>query len=214
MSILNVFVTPEAGLIGVDTEATMPDGSVFEFGKMIAVPAAGAVVAFRGKGIVLMAAAPSIFCHAGSLEQMAEGMPGLINQAIDYCRKHYQAPEEYFSLELVVVGYSEVQGRVVGHLFRREAGSEEIRVDLIHSAFRAPFWSEEDMPPGLAADRAGMMATARQQGRLARERAPEFAAGGRFLIAEVRRGNIHIEKAFDFPPRDTQAKPHGQELSR
>lgn len=202
MSILNVFVTPEAGLVGVDTEATMPDSSIFEFGKMIAVPAAGAVVAFRGHGIVLMSAAPSIFCHGGSLEQLAEGIPGLINLAIDYCRKHYQSPEEYFGLELALVGYSEAQSSVVGHLFRRAIGSEEISVDQIHTSYRSPFWSEDDLPADIPVDRAGMMALARQQSRLARDRMPELAAGGRFLIAEVRRHSISIEQAFEFPKRE------------
>lgn len=207
MSILNVFITPEAGLIGVDSESVRSDGWILEFGKMIAAPVAGAVVAFRGTDYMLMAASPSIACCGASFEAMAEGMPGLLNQAAEYCRKHYQAPEESLRLELALVGYSQVEGCVVGHLFTRKAGSEEIRVDRIHTRYRAPFWNEDDLPAGIPADRVGMEVLARHQSRLAREREPDFAAGGRFFIAEVRQDSISIKKAFDFPPRKAQDKP-------
>ncbi|MGH8433307.1 MAG: hypothetical protein ACRERX_02240 [Pseudomonas sp.] len=201
MSILNVFITPEEGLVGVDTESVMPDGSIHEAGKMIAVPAAGAVIAFRGTDYVLMAASPSLVCFGGTLEQLAEWIPDLFRQSFDYCRTHYQATEEALGMDLALVGYSEAEERVVGHLFRRAIDSEEIRADRIHTRYRSPLWSEEDLPPGIPADRPGMIALAQHQSRLARERMPEFAAGGRFLIAEVRRHSISIEKALDFPPR-------------
>ncbi|MBT8766868.1 hypothetical protein [Metapseudomonas boanensis] len=205
MSILNVFVTPEAGLIGVDTESTLPDGTIQEFGKMIVAPAAGAVVAFRGTDYVVMAASNSIVCFGGSLEAMAEALPDHLRRSVDFCREHYQAPEEALGLELALVGYSQVEGCVVGHLFRRAIGSEEIQVDRIPIRYRAPFW--DDLPNDIPADRPGMMTLAQHQSRLARERMPELAAGGRFLIAEVRRDSITIEKAFDFPPRQQEITP-------
>lgn len=208
MSILNVFVTPEVGLVGVDTESTRPDGLIQEFGKMITAPAAGAVVACRGTDYVLMAASPSIVCFAGSLEEMVEGLPGLLKRAVDYCREHFQAPEENLALELALVGYSQAEGGVVGHLFRRAIGSEEIQVDRIHTRFRSPHqpaW--EPLLEGIPADRRGMIALARHQSRLSRELIPEAAAGGRFYIAEVRQDSITIDKAFDFPSRTAPDKP-------
>lgn len=203
MSILNVFVTPEAGLIGVDTESTLPDGTIQEFGKMIVAPATGAVAGFRGTDYMMLAVSNSIVCFGGSLEKLAEAMPGHLRRSVDLCRKHYQAPEEALGLDLALVGYSEAEECVVGHLFRRAIGSEEIHADRIHTRYRSPFWSEDDLPAGIPADRTGMVALAQHQSRLARERMPELAAGGRFLIAEVRRDSIAIEKAFDFPPRAT-----------
>jgi hypothetical protein len=199
MSILNAFVTPEVGLIGVDTEAVYPDGSILEFGKMMSVHAAGAVIAFRGTSFVLQAAA-GIACFGGTVEELAKGIPDLLKRSVDFCRQH-QAPEESLDLEMAMVGYSQAEGCVVGYLFTRKAGSEAIREDRIHSRFISPFWGHEDLPQGIDVDRPGMIALARHQGRLARERKPDFAAGGRFFIAEVRQHGISIEKAFDFPPR-------------
>ncbi|WP_457788325.1 hypothetical protein [Pseudomonas sp. PL-6] len=201
MSILNVFITPEESLIGVDTEGVFPDGTALEFGKMIAAPAANAVVAFRGNSRVLQMASPSIFCFGGEIERMAEGMPALINDAIDLARKNFQVPEEALGLDLALVGYSQAEGRVVGHLFRRAAGNYEIRADRIESRFMSPYWGPEDVPKGLPESRSGIEMLARIQNRLAREREPGFASGGRYLIASVKQHSISIEQAFEFPPR-------------
>lgn len=201
MSILNVFITPEEGLIGVDTEAVAQDGRLAEFGKLIVAPVAGLAIGFRGTVGSLWSAAPHIASFGGTLEELVAWLPDLIKQSGDYYQKHFQAPEEHLGLDLAVVGYSADEGRVVGHLFKREVGSEDIRVDRIHTSYRSPFWTEEDLPAGIPADRHGMITLAQHQSRLARERMPELAAGGRFFIASIKQRGITIEKAFDFPAR-------------
>ncbi|MNF53740.1 hypothetical protein D3C84_351410 [compost metagenome] len=203
MSILNVFITPEVGLIGVDTEGVYRDGSIVEFGKMMSVHAAGAVIAFRGTSFVFEAAG-CISCFGGTVEELAKAIPDLLKRCVNFCRQH-QAAEEDLALEMAMVGYSQAEGCVVGYLFTRQAGCEDIREDRIHSRYRAPFWSEGGIPEGIPADRTGMEILARHQSRLSRERAPEEAAGGRFFMAEVRQHSISIEKAFDFPRRDRAA---------
>ncbi|WP_068826748.1 hypothetical protein [Pseudomonas sp. BMS12] len=202
MSILNVFITPESGLVGVDTEAVgLRDSVIFESCKLVAAPLTNSVIAFRGTDYLLKALMANIVCFGGTLEEMLEGIPELLKASADYCRKHFQAEEEALGLEMVIVGYSQAEGCVVGHLYRRAVGSEDIQVDRIPYRYRSPFWSAEDFPSGLTDDRAGMEMLARHQSRLARERKPDFAAGGRFLIAEVRQHIVSIEKAFDFPSR-------------
>ncbi|WP_417703279.1 hypothetical protein [Pseudomonas sp.] len=201
MSILNVFIKPEEGLIGVDSEAVFPDGYIDEQGKLIVAPAANAVVGFRGNSRVLDMACPSIYCFGGEVERMAEGMPGLIKAAIDSARKNYQVQEHDLGLNLVIVGYSQAERSVVGHLFRRDVGSEDIRVDRIQSRFMAPYWGAEHVPPGLPDNRDGLCMLARSQSSMAREQEPGFAAGGRYFIASVKRRSISIVQAFKFPPR-------------
>lgn len=201
MSILNVFITPEEGLIGVDSEGTFPDGSVGEYGKLVVAPAANAVVAFRGTDYVLKAAIANIVCFGGELEQMAGWLPDMLKGAVDYSRKNFQAQEEDLKLEMVLVGYSQAERGVVGHLFRRDVGSEEIRVDRIQNRFIAPYWVGGDVPAGLSDNRDGLCMLARSQSLLAREREPGFAAGGRYFIASVKRRSISIVQAFEFPRR-------------
>ena len=201
MSILNVFISPEEGLIGVDSEATFPDGYIGELGKLIVAPAANAVIAFRGNSHVLDMASPSIYCFGGEVEQMAEGMPRLIKAAIDLARKNYQVQEHDLLLNLVIVGYSQAERKVIGFVFKRDVGNEDIRVDRIQHCFMAPYWGAEYVPQGLPENREGLCMLARSQSSMAREQEPGFAAGGRYFIATIKQQSISIEQAFEFPPR-------------
>ncbi|WP_371233618.1 hypothetical protein ACAW63_10930 [Pseudomonas sp. QE6] len=207
MSILNAFVEPDLGLVGVDTEAVLPDGTIAEASKMMVLNHINAVIAFRGTDYVLASASPSLVTFTGSLEQLVEGLPSLLRASVDYCREHYQAQEESLGLDLAVVGYSEDEGQIVGYLFRREIGSEDIHIGQIHTRYRSPHQpSWEPFLEGIPADRPGMIALAQHQSRLSREYKPNLAAGGRFFIAEVRRDSIKISKAFQFPPRNPNSE--------
>lgn len=202
MSILNAFIETELGLVGVDTEAVRPDGTIAEASKMVVLHHISAVIGFRGTDYLLATAGPGLVGFNGSLEQLVEMLPDHLRKCADYCREHYQAKEENLGLDLALVGYSEAEGQVVGYLLRREIGSEDIHAERIHTRYRSPFqlpWKPllDEFP----ADRPGMIATAQHQSRLSREFMPEVAAGGRFFIAEVRRNSISIEQAFEFPPR-------------
>lgn len=202
MSILNAFIEPELGLVGVDTEAIHPGGAIAEASKMMVLHHISAVIAFRGTDYVLASAGAALIGFTGSLEQLVEMLPAHLKASVDYCRKHYQAQEENLGLDFALVGYSEAEGQVVGYLFRREIGSEEIRADRIHTRYRSPHQpSWEPFLEGIPADRPGMIALAQHQSRLSREYKPDLAAGGRFFIAEVRRNSIKIAQAFEFPPR-------------
>lgn len=210
MSICNVFIEPDLGLVGVDTEAVKPGGPIVEFSKMMVLHHISAVIAFRGTDYVLASASPSLIGFYGSLETLVEGLPGLLRASVDYCREHYQAQEENLGLDLAVVGYSEAEGQIVGYLFRREIGSEDIHIGRIHTRYRSPHQpSWEPLLEGIPADRPGMISLAQHQSRLSRELIPDAAAGGRFFIAEVRRNSISIEQAFEFPPR-TPTRSYGK----
>lgn len=205
MSILNVFITPNLGLVGVDTEAIPKNGPIFEIGKLVVAPLANSVVGFRGTDYVLAVMTAHIVGFGGTHEQMVENFPDVIKQSVDCCRKSFDASEEALKLDIALVGYSQKEGCISGYLFTREVGSDEINVNRIRTSYMSPLWSEEDIPVGIHLDRKGMVATAQQQSRLARERAPEFASGGRFYIAELRKDSMTIEKAFEFPKRNSDS---------
>ncbi|MHB9799973.1 hypothetical protein ACYCAX_19430 [Pseudomonas sp. MT3] len=201
MSILNAFITPDLGLVGFDTEGVMPDGSVVEGCKVIVLPHINAVIGFRGLDFVQATASPNLVGFKGTLEALADDLPRFLTDVIKHCREHYQPPEEHLATNLVLVGYSQAKKEVVGYMIKWEVGADAAQSELIVGQSIAPFWSREDLPAGIHADRQGMIALAQHQSRLSRERMPEFAAGGRLFIAEVRRDSISIQKAFEFPPR-------------
>ncbi|MCY1309024.1 hypothetical protein D9M70_590790 [compost metagenome] len=133
-------------------------------------------------------------------------MPDLIRASVSYCREQHHSPEAMLTLNFVMVGYSESAGRMMGHAFQRMAGSDDVQSARDFPQSLAPFWAREDLPSGIRADRQGMIALAKHQCRLARERGPsDFPAGGDFFIAEVRRNSISIQKAFEFPARQEKA---------
>ncbi len=207
MSILNAFVEPDLGLVGVDTESVHPDGTIAEASKMMVLHHISAVIAFRGTDYVVASAGAALIGFTGSLEQLVEMLPAHLKASVDYCRKHYQAQEENLGLDFALVGYSETEGQVVGYLFRREIGGEEIRSDRIHTRYLSPHQpSWGPFLEAIPADRPGMIALAQHQSRLSREYKPNLAAGGRFFIAEVRRDSIKISKAFKFPPRNPNSE--------
>ncbi|WP_371231488.1 hypothetical protein ACAW63_02645 [Pseudomonas sp. QE6] len=202
MSILNAFITPDLGLVGFDTEGAMPDGSFVDGCKLIALPHINAVIGFRGLDFVQATASPNLVSFKGTLEALADDLPRFLMDVINHCRVHHQSPDEHLGANLVLVGYSPAKGEVVGYSVSREVGADTAQSGLIVGQYIAPFWCREDLPTGIRADRQGMITLAQHQSRLSRDRMPEFAAGGRFFIAEIRRNSIRIEQAFEFPQRE------------
>lgn len=204
MSTLNVFITPTVGLIGVDSEATKANGQVIERverGKLVVAPLANAAVGFRGKDHLLHTLTPRIVSCGVEFDQLAADLPGYLKESIDFCVKESLVTEEELKIDVALVGYSPAERCVVGYLFTREVGSDEIGVNRISGSYMAPYWSGNEIPDVTQLDRQEMIQTALRQTQLARERAPDFASGGRFIIAEVRQSYMTIDKAFDFPSR-------------
>lgn len=202
MTILNAFVTSDLALLGVDTDAMMPDGTTYQVCKLITLPQLGAVVAMRGLDLMMMAASPVFVGFKGTFDELVKLMPEIIEASEKYCLENHEVADKVLGSNFVLVGYSESAERMIGHAFERKTEGGEIQVLNDFPQFFAPFWSREDLPAGIRADKDGMIALAKSQCQLARERGPDdFPAGGRFFIAEVRRHSILIEQAFEFPPR-------------
>ncbi|MFY1021679.1 hypothetical protein [Ectopseudomonas khazarica] len=202
MSILNAFVTPDLALIGVDTEARLPDGATYQVCKLVTVPHLGAAAGFRGLDVLQMFAASAIISFKGDFDALAETMPGLLTEAERFCRDQFGASGDALAFNVVLVGYSESAGCMVGHAFDRTADSEEIKIASGLPNFIAPDVEADQLRSlHIVADKPGMSILARHQCQLIRDHDPGMAAGGRFFIAEVRRNSIHVEQAFEFPPR-------------
>lgn len=205
MSIVNVFMSAESALIGVDTEGTLPDGSHVEGCKMIFLPHLSAVVAFRGLDAVLACASPSIICYTGKFDDLAAVMKEIVLGAVRMATEHIGADRrnQACAANFVLVGYSPMAGRMVGHAYVKNPDSPAIDELRDFPQLYGPFFGVEEIEKlKIRADRAGMVALAMDQCRMVRERGPsDMPAGGRFLITEVRNGSISTEHVCNFPKR-------------
>lgn len=204
MSILNAFISPDLGLLGVDTEAIMPDGSIAEVCKITALPHLSAVMGMRGPDSLAMSVAASLMASRYSLDDLAEKLPNLMEAGVNFSLAN-GIPEELCACELVLVGYSLNAGRIVGHQASKRPGGG-IEMSTGWPQLYAPFWGGDEIRAlGIAADRAGMISLAKKQCEWARERGPAGnPSGGRFMVAEIRKGSVLISEACEFPARAPQ----------
>ena len=211
MSIVDIFITADVALIGVDTDAALPDGSHGEGCKVIFLPHISAVVAFRGAAIALACAAPSLLSFSGGFDELADVMGAIMKGSMGVAIKHMDAagmdrpdsePANFF-----LVGYSLTAGRMVGHAYQSKPGTSDIDEIRDFPQIYAPFFGADEIRAlNISADKAGMKALALDQYRLVRERAPAGSpAGGRLFITEVRKDRISTEMACHFPPRPVPA---------
>lgn len=209
MSILNAFVSPNCGLIGVDTECSLLDGGYGEVSKLIPLVHMNAVVAFRGSVVFILNAATVCIGAGLGFDELAENMPELLKRAADGSVKNaaiLSVTEEYLGCaEVVLVGFSPKMGRIVGHFFKRETLTTGFVTTSDFGCYVAPHWGGNELSCqqlGILENKAGMETLALTQSRLVREREPAgAAAGGRFVVAEIRRSDMTIESVCDFPAR-------------
>lgn len=202
MSILNAFVYDDHALIGVDTEAMLPDGSTQQVCKLIVTPQLSAVTAFRGLDYLQMVMAPAIAGFKGTFDEMADHMPGNLRLAEQHCREQYGATGDALAFDVVLIGWSEHAKKMVGLAFIRTADDQEIRTYRDFPIFTAPLVEvAEAKRIGVSGDRSGMEVLARHQCQLIRSKAPNMPAGGDFFIVEARHHSLNIVRAFEFPAR-------------
>lgn len=204
MSILNAFISKDLGLLGVDTEAILPDGSIAEVCKLVALPHLSAAVGTRGPDIFAMSVAGSLVACRYSFDDLAKNLPNIMEVAINSTLS-IGISEEECACELVLVGHSVTAQKIVGHQASKRPGGG-IEVSTGWPQLYAPFWCGDEIQAlGIVADRAGMVSLAKKQCEWARARGPAGnPAGGRFMVAEIRKGSVLISEACEFPARAPQ----------
>ncbi|WP_305073470.1 hypothetical protein [Propionivibrio sp.] len=197
MSLVDVFVTPGGALVGVDTHARTLDGELIEVAKIVCLPHISTVFAFRGLSDVFFLANYFFLSHRSGFDELAEGMGDIIRKTME-SHKTNAGNHADENANFIVVGYSNKYGRMAGHAFEQAAGSSEIMEKRDFPQLLAPAWGNPDdfRRLNVRANRAGMIAVAKEQCRLVKERGPaEATAGGRLIIAEVKKGSILMEQA-------------------
>lgn len=119
--------------------------------------------------------------------------------------KGLMTPERMGCAEVIIVGFSPALGRIVLHHFSRDAITDVfVKHNNVVSYAAAPFFP--DIGLDIEALRRwpngeGLEVLALSQVSLMRERHPGASAGGRLILAEIRRDSITIETACAFPGR-------------
>lgn len=203
MSVLNAFVTPDCALLGVDTEGFLPDGGVQHGNKTITIPHLGAVIGFRGLDWMLIGMAGTFVGWKGTYDALAAYTPTLMNNAAAWCRTDKNLEPQ--GTNVVLVGFSESAGHMVGHAFMRKTGSDDVEEHHNINQFLAPMLDSETLQIikkiGAKADKNGMALTAMHQCKMLHREAPECSGGGRFFVSKVTQHSITTEMVCVLPAR-------------
>lgn len=207
MTILNVWVSPERALIGVDSESSRA-GERSRCSKLIPFVHLNSVLAIRGPRQFL----PSLFGVLHSTEWDMDSAPTTVGPMLDPVFKNMQqvlrtipgfGPGDERELQLgstvVLVGYASKRDCLVGWEFEQanaESGftfKEIAGLDPTHSA---PWSADLPQQPDLSS-REGMAEYAKLQQMLMRREVPLAGAGGSFIVAELAKHSMQISAVCD-----------------
>lgn len=191
MSLINAFNMGDHALISADSEAVFADGSRGQVSKLLTIPHLCAIVAVRGS-LAFLQKAHAEFCTMPSFDHMAERAELVMSYALAQQGSAEHLEKYAHGAELVLAGYSQKAGKVVIHLFRCEGigHDTEAHLDVANAILPGDLGISLE---GITASRDGLTELTRRQVKAIREHAPDAAAGGNLLIAEVRPRSIAVE---------------------
>lgn len=207
MSLVNAFVYPDHAFVCVDTEAVLPDGTSAEVSKLFALPHVNAVVACRGTVLLNSILMAFVVAADGDFDGISKRLPNLLSEAFE--RAIALAPalsvaEELVGCaEVIIVGFSPAMDRIVLHSFKRETlAGDFVTTNNVGSYSIGPYWADIGLNIDalrLKPNGEGLETLALAQVQLMRVREPAAAAGGRLILAEIRRGSMTIRTVCDLP---------------
>lgn len=188
MSLLNVRITPAQALIAVDTDGINPAGQHYEISKLLALPHAGVVFAFRGDRRFPF----DVFAHAflafgeATYDQIERGMVPIMGAVI---HQHREAKIPAMPFQIVIAGWSAARRRVCGSIYHGDTGEDGVDHDELGA--RVIPW-DADVPLKTPETPEDMAALAQRQ--VAWLRGKKTAGGGRLLIAIVTEKEVRISE--------------------
>jgi len=190
MSLFNAFHMGDHVLISADTEAVFEDGSRSNVSKMLTIPHANAVIAVRGSMAVLTEA-HSQFASLSDFDEMLKFADVVIQYAL---AKHGDNDLGEFGkgVEMILAGYSKQAGKLTINLFRCKALGDDVEEHLDLQNVICPGDLNITLE-GVSASKAGLVVLTGRQVKAIRDSAPECAAGGNLVIAEIRPRSILLE---------------------
>lgn len=196
MSLINAVHMGDHALISADTEAVFSDGSRGNVSKLLTIPHVNAVIAVRGS-LAFLQKAHAEFCTMPTFDQMAERAELVMSYALAQQGSTEHLDKYAHGAEMVLAGYSQKAGRVVIHLIRCEGiGKDtEAHLDIANAILPGDLGISLE---GITAGREGLIELTSRQVKAIREHAPDAAAGGNLIVAEVHQGRVAVETVAAF----------------
>lgn len=198
MSILNVLMTPDQAFVAVDTLAQdAVSGEVSEGAKLLLIPQHNIVVAGRGSGQfflrIYQLCLEASFRKAFSIEQIMREVGPVMDQLWpNYVQAARDAKMDLAQLqsEIVVVGWSKAQDRIVGTAYAKSGVEQPARVAELVGGIAAPGQPLRNLPDSFHPE--AMLAAGRLQAEYVNAEEGRQVAGGRLIAAFVQRGETVV----------------------
>ncbi len=199
MSILNVLMTPEQAVVAVDTLAQdVLSGEVSEGAKLLLIPQHNIVVAGRGSGQVFLRiyqlCLEASFRKAFSIEQIMREVGPVMDQLWpNYVQAALDAGLglDQLNSEIVVVGWSKAQDRIVGTAYAKSDVEQHARVAALVGGLASPGeplrGASDSFEPG------AILAAGRRQAEYLNAQEGRVVAGGRLIAASLQRGEAVVK---------------------
>jgi hypothetical protein len=189
MSLVQVWLENDRARVAVDTLYTMPGVGMAEGSKLLPLPHAGTVFAYRGAfGAFALVFAYLYVAQTDSFDSIIAGVPNCVLQA----KANLHPDAAAWEFELHVVGYSDELQRFSSMLFLVDLKAGTAEAKPLNGPCRVG--PAINPVPELNND-AAMFEVARAQVAWMRDNEPELATGGRLLIAELTRAAITVKQA-------------------
>ena len=196
MSILNVWLACDHALVGVDTDSVDIAGNHYDCSKLLPIVHLNAVLAGRGSLALLGCAFVQMLVSGGEdFDVVAGRLPEYATNAFlgtiggplrSLSESAYQAGDE-----IVLVGWSPRFGRPRSVEVSRAPGASSFVFEETELQYVSP-WKDSIDYATKASDVWQMRRLAGAQVSLLRRTDPEAAAGGRLVVAEIRKNGLSI----------------------
>lgn len=190
MSLLNVFLEGapfDKAVIAVDTQGVTEAGSPKMLSKLLTIPSLNAVIAMRGSNAFLANVFHVCVLRAfDSFDALLGELPGILQFCDVTLPAHFRDPR-FLDTELVAVGWSIKESRMVAHLFSKRGDAHDF-TEKETLGFVAPFVAEMNRSQATA-DRVGELARA-QVNYMQRTAG---IGGGTLVLCTVTRDRVDIK---------------------
>lgn len=198
MSILNVLMTPDRAFVAVDTLAQdAVSGEISEGAKLLLIPQHNIVVAGRGSGQfylrIYQLCLEASFRSAFSIEQVMREVGPVMDQLWpNYVQAIRDAKLDLGQLqaEIVIVGWSTAQGRIVGSAYAKSVVEQPTHVAELVGGIAAPGQPLRGLADSFHPD--AILAAGRRQAEYVNAEEGRHVAGGRIITAFLQRGEAIV----------------------
>lgn len=210
MSLVNVWISPDRALVGVDTEGVTLDGTHNEVSKMIPLVHANLVLATRGHMGFLNALFGTSYAVGGDFDAIVEKMPMILSYAFNHLMSQASSAGvadqgNFDRQDAFIVGWSRKHCRMLGMSYSQETAKDGFTGREIDSWCVSP-WEDPGVMPPIPNTPEVLKEVARTQASFASDPRSEAAVGGRLLVAEITRDGIIITSRCDLGSRNRMSQ--------